>query len=222
MTTVATTHHFTKRIKSRGETANGGASLTFDWKLPGSQFDFVLYERDPAKVASWNVGDTPEVTISQGALKKDKQGTYASDYFWNLVEIQAPGWAEPPTADDPGPPMGDSAYGPPEAPPLPQALGACQNHAMAFIESGIIPVPEGRDPISFLWELRDRVYRNVNQKPYQPEHFCYEHDKERIKSPKTGVWGHVLKDGKACVEPGPDLEAITGPSGPAKGTVARN
>ena len=45
--------------------------------------------------------------------------------------------------------------------------------------------------------------------------------RERIKSPKTGARGHMLDGGKACVEPGPGLEAITGPSGPAKGTVAR-
>lgn len=86
-------------------------------------------------------------------------------------------------------------------PPLPQALGACQNHAMAFIQSGIIPVPQGRDPINFLWELRDRVYRNVNQKPFQNEHYCYQHQAMREKSPRTDAWGHVLEDGKGCVEP---------------------
>jgi len=84
-----------------------------------------------------------------------------------------------------------------EPPPLPQALGACQNHAMAFIESGIIPVPEGRDPINFLWELRDRVYRNVNQKPYQPEGFCYGHLTmyDRTEKSQRGAKYHVVENG---------------------------
>lgn len=105
--------------------------------------------------------------------------------------------SEPDTAIDPGP-----AYQPPRyqqeiPPPVPQALGACQNNAMAFIQAGIIPLPEGRDPINFLWELRDAIYRGVNAKPYHAERFCYRHEAPLIKS-KKGVWGHVLPDGTAC------------------------
>ena len=81
-----------------------------------------------------------------------------------------------------------------EPPPVPQALGACQNHAMAFIESGIIPVPEGREPLNFLRELRDRVYREVNQAAYRSSpHYCYKHDQNRVQGSKGG-WGHKIED----------------------------
>ena len=92
---------------------------------------------------------------------------------------------------------------------------------MAHIESGIIPVPEGRNPINFLWELRDRVYRNVNQKPYQEEHYCYVHEQARIENPKSGNWAHRLVGNEWCVErqdagtatteAGADAEATEGP-----------
>jgi len=104
--------------------------------------------------------------------------------------------------DDPRDPYTSSPEprtAPKEAPPLPQALGACQNHAMAYIESGIISVPEGRDPLNFHWELRDTIYRNVNQRPYMADpHYCYQHDSPQGQG-KTGAWGHRIEGGW-CVE----------------------
>ena len=116
-------------------------------------------------------------------------------------------WVEPPAAtnghatpnDGPG-----NGGPPPIPPPIPAALGACQNHAMAFIESGVIPVPEGRDPLNFLRELRDRVYRDVNQGLYQSDpHYCYEHETGRELKPDTDRWFHPMLDDERlawCVE----------------------
>lgn len=87
-----------------------------------------------------------------------------------------------------------------EPPPNPAALGACQNHAVGFIVSGIIQLPEGRDLTRFVRQWRDYFYRNINQVPLAPLHYCYEHEAQRQQSPKTSAWGHVLPDGTPCVE----------------------
>ena len=79
------------------------------------------------------------------------------------------------------------------------ALGECQNHAVALIQAGLVPVPDGRDPINFLWELRDKIYRNVTKRPFQPEHYCYQHQAERIQNPKSSNWEHKLGDAIWCV-----------------------
>ena len=51
----------------------------------------------------------------------------------------------------------------------------------------------GGSDCAFGWirELRDRFYREINQAPVMPLHYCYQHDEERRKS-KTGNWGHIL------------------------------
>ena len=85
----------------------------------------------------------------------------------------------------------------PNTQPVPQALCASQNHAMAFIESGILPVPEGRDPLNWLWELRDRIYRGVNMRLLMEPNFCYEHQTQMVRS-ETGAWNHALEDGAVC------------------------
>jgi len=78
-----------------------------------------------------------------------------------------------------------------ESPPNPAALGACHNHAVDFVVRGVLPVPEGRELFGWIRELRDRFYREINQAPVAPLHYCYEHNEERRKS-KTGNWGHIL------------------------------
>ena len=76
-------------------------------------------------------------------------------------------------------------------PPNPAAVGACQNHAVDFITVGILQVPEGRTLVSFIREVRDRFYWNINQAPVMPLHYCYQHDEERRQG-STGAWGHIL------------------------------
>ena len=78
-----------------------------------------------------------------------------------------------------------------EPPPNPAALGACHNHAVDFIVRGILPVPEGRELFGWVRELRDSFYREINQAPVAPLHYCYQHDQERRQGPDGG-WGHKL------------------------------
>ena len=110
-----------------------------------------------------------------------------------LYRPEASPWVEPPAATNGHVTRSQGAAAEGTA-PRPEALGACQNNAMAFIESGIIPVPEGRDPLNFLRELRDRVYRDVNQGLYQSDpHYCYEHETGRKTEPeRTDKWFHLI------------------------------
>ena len=42
-----------------------------------------------------------------------------------------------------------------------------------------------------LKELRDRFYREINQSPVMPLHYCYEHGEKRRQG-RTQQWGHIL------------------------------
>ena len=90
-------HQFTAPITAKGKQQKGdGYALTFDWKLPGSQYDFILYGRDWAEVEGWDYGKTPDVWIVRGNLKSGKEGQYSTDFFWNLKSLtQGTGVATP-------------------------------------------------------------------------------------------------------------------------------
>lgn len=83
-----TTLTFTAPITGKAKQKNAdGYAVTFDWKLPGSQFDFTLYGRDWGEVAAWDHGTVPDVVIARGNIKSGKSGEYSTDYFWNLQSI---------------------------------------------------------------------------------------------------------------------------------------
>ena len=120
-----------------------------------------------------------------------------------LYRPEARPWVEPPAATN-GHVTRSQGAADEGTTPHAGGLGICQNHAMSFIESGMIPVPEGRDPLNFLRELRDRVYRDVNQGVYQSDpHYCYEHETGRELKPDTDRWFHPMLDDERlawCVE----------------------
>jgi len=206
-TAIESQYHFTAAIQSKGKQQNrDGWAMVVDWKLPGSRYDLTLYGQDWETIESHDVGDTVIITINQGNLKANKDGRYSTDYFWDMVSIE-PTWiaedgervASDEAAPVQPPPKPNPAPAPPartpapnmEPPPNPAALGACHNHAVDFIVRGILPIPEGRELFGWVRELRDRFYREINQAPVAPLHYCYEHDQERRQS-KTGNWGHLL------------------------------
>jgi len=202
-TAIESQYHFTAEVKSKGKQQNrDGWAMVVDWKLPGSKFDLTLYGQDWETVQGFEVGETAIITINQGNLKKDKTGQYSTDYFWDMVSIEAtwiggdeapPVQAPPKPNPAPAPPARTSAPKdqPFEIPPNPAALGACHNHAVDFIVRGVLPVPEGRELFGWIRELRDRFYREINQAPVAPLHYCYQHDQERRQGPDGG-WGHIL------------------------------
>jgi len=216
-TAIESQYHFTAEVKSKGKQQNrDGWAMLVDWKLPGSRYDLTLYGQDWETVRDVVIdekgqGPTCIFTINQGNLKANKDGRYSTDYFWDMVSIE-PTWiagdgervasdeappvqAPPKPKPDPAPPARTQNRVHPNAqsepPPNPAAVGACHNHAVDFIVRGILPVPEGRELFGWIRELRDRFYREINQAPVAPLHYCYEHDQERRKS-KTGNWGHIL------------------------------
>jgi len=199
MTTIQDQYQFAAEVKTKSKQQNrDGWAMTVDWKLPGSRFDLTLYGQDWEMVENVSIdergqGPTCEFVIERGNLKTGKNGLYSSDFFWNMVSIDDV-IAPPKPKPDELPPGRDhfpKDKPPPDLPPNPAALGSCHNHAVEFITAGILPVPMGRELIGWIHELRDRFYREVNQAPVMPLHYCYEHDQERRKS-KTGNWGHIL------------------------------
>ena len=202
-TAIESQYHFTAEAKSKGKQQNrDGWAVVVDWKLPGSQYDLTLYGQDWETVQGFEVGETAIITINQGNLKKDKTGQYSTDYFWDMIGIEAtwiggdeapPVQAPPKPRLNPAPPARTPAPKdqPFEIPPNPAALGACHNHAVDFIVRGILPVPEGRELFGWVRELRDSFYREINQAPVAPLHYCYQHDQERRQGPDGG-WGHKL------------------------------
>ena len=205
-TAIESQYHFTAEVKSKGKQQNrDGWSMVVDWKLPGSKFDLTLYGQDWETIETHDVGDTVTITIQQGNLKTNKEGLYSSDFFWDMVsiesiesgggseEVQAPPKPTPKPAPpaQTGTPNRVNPNAQSEPPPNPAALGACHNHAVDFIVAGILPLPEGRELVGWIRELRDRFYRDINQAPVAPLHYCYLHDQERRQS-KNGGWGHLL------------------------------
>ena len=208
-TAIESQYHFTAEVKSKGKQQNrDGWSMVVDWKLPGSKFDLTLYGTNWETVEGHDVGELVTITIQQGNLKSNKNGQYSSDFFWDMVsiesieagegmvmpeEVQAPPKPTPKPAPpaQTGTPNRVNPNAQSEPPPNPAALGACHNHAVDFIVAGILPLPEGRELVGWIRELRDRFYRDINQAPVAPLHYCYLHDQERRQG-KNGGWGHIL------------------------------
>jgi hypothetical protein len=200
-TAIESQYHFTAEIQSKGKQQNrDGWAMTVGWRLPGSIYDLILYGQDWDTVRGHEVGNSATIVINQGNLKKDKDGRYASDYFWDMVSIDLavvigeivdiPVQA-PPKPDPTPKPTTRTGAADEEPPPNPAALGACHNHAVDFITSGILPLPEGRELVGWVRELRDRFYREINQAPVMPLHYCYEHGEKRRQG-RTQQWGHIL------------------------------
>ena len=238
MTTQATEYTFVAAINSKGR-QGGNWKLEFDWKLPGSKFPFLLYGREDSDIEGWNVGDTPQVTVAQGNLKSGKTGQYPSDFFYDLVSMEIPDGPlvgrEPrttgphPTFVKDGPPVMPD-YDEPEpqwpAPPPVDHIQARIEKGMAFNAAVALLAQQRLSlPVLFsrLRQLRDALLHGVIRVPVAPPHFCYEHETERVQSPRTGAWGHRLPDGKGCVDTGAGAAApATGgaeveATGPAEG-----
>jgi len=203
-TTIENQYQFTTEITAKGKQQNSdGWAMTVGWKLPGSRYHLVLYGQDWETVEGFEVGQTATITIQQGNLKANKEGKYSSDFFWDMEsieagneEVQAP---PKPTPPDPRPSEPPRTQPSDQPPPLPAALGACQNHAVDFITAGILPLPEGRELVGWVRELRDRFYRDINQAPLMPLHYCYQHNEERRQG-KNGGWGHQMEAKDGSVE----------------------
>ena len=147
------------------------------------------------------VGQAMNLVIAPDRVKDDKTDDGAFGASWWALRsegttevVQAPPRPTPQPAPTPSRrPEGGNPFTPPPHIPNPAAVGACQNHAVDFITVGILQVPEGRTLPSFIREVRDRFYWEINQAPVEPRHFCYQHDMERTET-TDGRWTHELPD----------------------------
>jgi hypothetical protein len=167
------------------------------------------------------------VVVRRGYIKKNKEkqtfdGTHLWMWQWyverfgEITEKEKIGDQRDYYGDRPAQitnTSGASGGGSPEFNPL--AVGACGNWANSHITSGIIPCPEGTDPVEhFLW-VRDCFYWKVNQVPPRSREEitgeapiiaepvieeselgedCPTHNRPWVKlSDKT--WGHNIKGG---------------------------
>ena len=164
-------------------------------------------------------GQVVKLRIAPDRVKDDREddGKFAS-YWWSIRGISDGTEIDTPNTSNTS---GASGGGSPEFNPL--AVGACGNWANSHITSGIIPCPEGTDPLKhFLW-VRDCFYWKVNQVPPRPREEitgevaeppeeppeepleeptvevnigpCPKHKGAEYQSMSDGTWAHSVRDG---------------------------
>ena len=191
---------FNAKVNSLGTQRSGkGWVMDLNWQLPDSKYDLKLYGQKDEDIQGLSIGAVRHFTIVRGNLKKDKNGDYTTDYFWELAKVGS--------AEDL--PFQQYPQNGPEShrersfdQPAPAALGMCQNNAVDLLRYGFISMEEGDDLTKFLWEWRDRLYSEVASRPYLGPHGCYEHGVQRVQG-KSGAWGH-RQDNGWCMDDGSD------------------
>jgi hypothetical protein len=159
-------------------------------------------------------GQVVKLRIAPDRVKDDREDDERfSSYWWSIRGISDGTEVDTPRTS------GASGGGSPEFNPL--AVGACGNWANSHITSGIIPCPEGTDPLKhFLW-VRDCFYWKVNQVPPRsreeitgeaPEvaepvieesniqEHCQTHERPWMEL-SDGTWGHNIKGGMCIWSP---------------------
>ena len=220
-TVIKDSYSFNAKLKSKGQQRNNdGWTITVDWRLPGSQYDLVLYGKDWDDLGSLEVGDFTGVMISKGNLKQEKDGRYASDYFWDLEGFDAPGPDNQPanpalTKEFEGKPLPEAAQAPQRGSQQPPSddiqtriqVGQATNIAAEWLTKTTVSLND-RFPIEALRNLRDCIYHEVMLVPVAPAHYCHEHQSTRRPGAKTGAWVHLI-DGKKqmpCFDVRPPVE----------------
>lgn len=217
-TAIQDSYSFNAKLKSKGEQRNNdGWTITLDWKLPGSQYDLVLYGRDWGEVEGVGVGDFREWIIRKGNLKQGKDGKYTSDYFWDLEGFDEPP-NEPLAEPFVGKPLPDAAQAPQRGSQEPPSddiqtrieKGMAFNAAYTLVSA--VRGSTGMDyeaAVPRIRWLRDLIYHEVIQMPVAPAHYCYSCEQAFVLGPagangSPGRWRHRLGDGW-CMEDGNPL-----------------
>lgn len=154
-------------------------------------------------------GQVVKLRIAPDRVKDDREddGKFAS-YWWSIRGISDGTEIDTPNTSNTS---GASGGGSPEFNPL--AVGACGNWANSHITSGIIPCPEGTDPLKhFLW-VRDRFYWEVNQVPPRPREEITGPD-ALINEPVVMEYGFDISTGREEVAEPPEEPTVEGNMGP--------
>jgi hypothetical protein len=107
-------YQFTTTVQSVGRTkANNGTKLELEWKLPGSQYELVLYLQDNTwlkhlEELGLRSGDWVDLDIDKGSLKANADGSHEWDYYWDVTAIkraedETPTTTAPPKPSAPAP-----------------------------------------------------------------------------------------------------------------------
>ena len=165
---------------------------------------------DPKQLEHTKLNDMVSLILHCDGVKKDKQDDGQDiSYWWSIAGVgDAPttilvGVADPdPTAlvvaekreigvSTPATYQEQQARG--------YDLGMAFNKAVDIV---IAEADRGQTAITTeeIRRWRDRLLHEVILAPAGPGHWCYKHQVQRIQSPRTNVWGHVMEDGTACTE----------------------
>lgn len=215
MSTETTQHRFSAPVKSLGQQQRGdGWDMVLGWRLPGSKYDLHLYGQDWADVEGLGIGDSATWTIQRGNLKNEKDGKYASDYFWNWDQQATSTSADVDELFAGKPEPGEE---PSEKPNTVEGVvqGHLENMAVdlyvAQIDYWKHQFKDGpietytTDAINYqaIREIRDSLFHQVKEEPIQPVGYCYAHETQRKQSP-MGTYVHPYTDGDQHVFCTPD------------------
>lgn len=141
--------------------------------------------------------------LHRDGVKADKEDDgQDGSYWWSIAgvtDISA-------TSEIPPPPSKPSESTQEESPESYQdivqyriQLGMAFNTAVELIAAHTPPLwADGT--YSQIRQLRDRLLHEVILVPVAPPHYCYVHEAQRVRSGRTGKWGHILEDQSPCVE----------------------
>jgi hypothetical protein len=175
-----TQYQFTAKIKNLGNNKNNtGWSITFDWKMPDSQYEFVLGGNKWDDIQGFAVNDVPDIIVNRGS-QKGGDGAKSYDFWWNLGSItEGTGQpTQPPTAT-PGI-MGTNGWNLTNAAPTPQsgdtlgqriAWNSSINNAVTLFSHSEIRKDDWLDVLDYekIKHIAGRVYNMIIAGPPQEE-----------------------------------------------------
>ena len=198
-------------------------------KRPSAGFDDYFWSAERVAV-SLNPYVGKNITLDLVA-DQVKDGKPQDEKYWNyycLVVGRHEASAQPaePPAQPPAPAEPEiHGYHPL---PFPDCAGEIQGHleklAMEWFTASFTPAEHREIPhniaLNTIRLMRDELFHDLKSHQPAPTHYCYDHEKSRGKSRKTGAWGHPNTDGSWCIE-GEGTTAAQAPDLSPDGFLAR-
>jgi hypothetical protein len=227
----------TGELKPFGKDDDGGFIDSRTWKneiqikvtikRPSTTFDDYFWSAERVAVSlNPYVGKNITLDLVADQVKDEKP---QDDKYWNYFcqavgrhEANAQGVQPAPDAEIPAQPPEPTEPAIPGFHPLlfPECegvvQGAMEKLAMTWFTASFTPIELRQIPHNIALEtirlMRDELFHDLKSLSIAPPHYCYDHEKSRGKSRKSGAWGHPMTDGAWCIEgegtpliPAPDL-----------------
>jgi len=211
----------TGELKPFGKDDDGGFVDSRTWnneiqikvtiKRPSAGFDDYFWSAERVAV-SLNPYVGKNITLDLVA-DQVKDGKPQDEKYWNyycLVVGRHEASAQPAEPNQPAQPPAPAepeihGYHPL---PFPDCAGEIQGHleklAMEWFTASFTPAEHREIPhniaLNTIRLMRDELFHDLKSHQPAPTHYCYDHEKSRGKSRKTGAWGHPNTDGSWCIE----------------------